>query len=211
MNNKSQFCQLVEEVDFRLAHRRDLRERGVHLIVTHSCHIPGTLCAPGERIEDIALAGQPESFSLGLSPTSLLLMDCLCRYRRPLTAQRIEQIMTTHPFYVQYAANGRARDQPAARPDRKTIRVYVPRIWSQMEKAFRCFGLSFNPEQILLVEDTDSNLLMYRLRATFEVLHIDCAPSLKSKTSRRCTSDRTVIERHNSGRRPLLSSRNAEG
>lgn len=172
MNNKSQFCQLVEEVDFRLAHRRDLRERGVHLIVTHSCHIPGTLCAPGERIEDIALAGQPEPPSLGLSPASLLLMDCICRYRRPLTAQRIEQIMNTDPFYIRHAANRVGRNLCIVRPDRKSVRAYVPRIWSQMERAFLRQKLNIDPRQILLAETTDSNIATYRLKATVEVVHI---------------------------------------
>ena len=173
MNDKSQFSQLVEEVDFRLAHRRDLRERGVHLIVTHSCHIPGTLCAPGERIEDIALAGQSEPLSLGLSHTSLLLMDCLCRYRRPLTAQRIEQIMSTHPFYVQYAANGKGRNQYIARPDRKSIRVYASRIVKQFAIVFHTIGSTLDPRKVVLSELSDSNTVSYSIKATIEHLHIE--------------------------------------
>jgi len=174
MNNKLQFTQLVEEVDFRLTHRRHLRARGVHMIVTHSYHIPGTLCAPGEMIEDIALGGLPEPCSLGLSHMSLLLMDCLCRYRLPLIAQRIEQIMNTDPFYIHYASNRIGRNQCVARPDRKSVRIYVRRIWKQMERVFRDVGINLDPCGVLLSEVTDSNTVTYRLKATIELVHIEC-------------------------------------
>lgn len=179
MNNQKQFARLVEEVDFRLAHRRHLRERGVHLIVTHGDRIPGMLCMAGETIEDIAVAGQPQPQSLGLSHISLLLMDCLCRYRQPLTVRRIEQIMYTDPFYVQYAENRIGPNQCTAKPDRKSVRVYVPRIWTRMEKAFEESGLAIDPRQILLQGMTDSNVVTYRLKATVEVLH-----SAQSETHR---------------------------
>ena len=172
MNNKLQFAQLVKEVDFRLAHRRHLRRRGVHLIVTHGLHVPGTLCAPGEIIEDIALGGEPRPRSLGLSHLSLLLMDCFCRYRRPLTALRIEQIMNTDPFYVRYAANWIGIGQCIARPDRRSVRTYIRKIWKQMEGPFQAAGLSIDPRQILLSEMTESNIVVYRLKATVEVVHI---------------------------------------
>ena len=171
MNDRRRFTQLIEEVDFRLAHRRHLRERGVHLVVTHSHHVPGTLCAPGEVIEDIALVGQPEPESLGLSHMALLLMDCLCRYRLPLTALRIEQIMNTDPFYVHCAANRLGPNECIAKPDRRSVKVYVPRIRSQMEKAFERNGLNIHPEQILVTETTDSNIVVYSLRATVEIRH----------------------------------------
>ena len=171
MNNQRQFAQLVEEVDFHLAHRRHLRERGVHLIVTHSCHISGTQCAPGEMIENIAVGGQTQPRAFRFSHMSLLLMDCLWRYRLPLTALRIEQIMNTDPFYVHYAANRIGRNQCIARPDRRTVRVYVRKIWMQMERLFCDEGLNLDPSRILVIEDTDSNVATYRLKATCEVLH----------------------------------------
>jgi len=173
MNNQQQFAQLVEEVDFRLAHRRYLRERGVHLIVTHSRHIPGTLCAPGEMIEDITIGGQTPPRSLGLSHMSLLLVDCLCRYRLPLTGRRIEQIMNSDPFYAHYASNRTGRNQSIARPDRKSVRVYVPRIWKQMEKVCRDIGLNINPKEVLLCKATESNIVVYQLKVTVEIVHVD--------------------------------------
>jgi hypothetical protein len=173
MSDRNPFTPLVEEVDFLLAARRDTRARGVHLIVTHLDHIPEMRCGPGEIIGDFALGGLPEPVSLGLSHVSLLLMDCLCRYRMPLTAVRIEQIMSTEPFYVEYAENRIGCGHVIARPDRHTVRVYVPRIWKQMKRVFRELGLNIDPRRILVAEMTDTNIARYQLRATFEVVHVD--------------------------------------
>ncbi len=173
MNDKSRFSPLVEELDFALAERKHLRARGPHFIVTHLDHTPGTVCASGEMIGDIALGGFTEPISLRLAHMSLLLMDCLCRYRIPLTALRIEEIIHTDPFYVEYAANRVGRNQVIARPDRNSVRVYVPRIRKQMERVFRELELNLDSRQILVAEITDSNVPVYRLRATVEFFHID--------------------------------------
>lgn len=167
------FARLVEEVDFQLAQRRHLRARGIHLIVTHLYHLPGTFCAPGEMIGDILISRMTEPISLGLSQMSLLLMDCLCRYRTPLTALRMEQIMNSDPFYLDYAANQIGNDQIIAKPDRRTARVCVPRIQKRMESVFQGLGLRVDPLQILTSEPTDSNVVIYRLKATVEIIHID--------------------------------------
>jgi hypothetical protein len=165
--------QLIEEIDFIVAERRNLRARGVHLIVTHLDHIPGTICAPGEMVGDVSLGGIPSPTSFGLSHLSLLMIDCFCRYRLPLSAWRIEQIMNSDPFYVDYAANQIDFDQICAKPDSRTVRVYVPRIQRRMEAVFRDRGLVVDPLQILISEPTETNVIVYRLKATVEIVHID--------------------------------------
>ena len=173
MSNNNPFAELVQEVDVALAERRHLRQRGVHLIVTHLDHVPETLCSAGEMIGDIALGGYPELVSLGLTHMSHLLVDCFCRYRMPLTAMRIEEIMNTDPFYVNYAANRVGRNQVIARPDRDTTRVYVWRIRKQLEKVFRKLALGLDAQHVLVSETTETNLLVYRLKATVEFLHVN--------------------------------------
>ena len=180
MNDRVRFGQLIEEVDFLLAEGRHLRARGVHLIVTHRDHVPGTICAPGEMIGEIALGGFLEPVSLGLAHMSLLLMDYLCRYRMPLSALRIEQIMNTGPFYVHYAANKIRRHQVIARPDRNTVRVYIGRIRKQMENVFREVGLNLDLRQVLVSEMTDSNVPIYKLKVTAEIAHAYEWPSLRN-------------------------------
>lgn len=174
MSNSASFAQLVQEVDVALAERRDLRQRGIHMIVSHLRHIPGTACSAGEMIGDISIGGFLEPVSLGFSETSLILMDCFCRYRMPLTALRIEEIMNSDPFYAHYAANRIGRNCVVL-PDRSSIRMYVWRIRKQMEKVFQDVGLRFDPQQILISEMTETNTLVYRLRATVEFLHVNGA------------------------------------
>jgi hypothetical protein len=173
MRNRESFGQLIEEVDFLLAERRHLRARGLHLILEHLDHIPGPICAHGEMIGNISLGGLYEPVSLCFSHVSLLLMDCLCRHRLPLSGRRIEQIMNTDPFYVHYAANRIGHQQNIARPNSRTVRGYVSRIWKQMHKVFQEVGLKLDPRQILVSEPTDSNVILYRLKATIEIVHRD--------------------------------------
>jgi hypothetical protein len=165
--------QLIEEIDFIVAERRSLRARGVHLIVTHVNHIPGTICAPGEIVGDVSLGGIPSPVSFGLSHLSLLMMDCFCRYRMPLSAWRIVQIMNSDPFYIDYAANQIDFDHIVARPDSRNVRVCVPRIQRRMETVFQDRGLMVDPLQILTSEPTETNVIVYRLKATVEIVHID--------------------------------------
>jgi hypothetical protein len=91
----------------------------------------------------------------------------------PLTAMRIEEIMNTDPFYVNYAANRVGRNQVIARPDRDTTRVYVWRIRKQLEKVFRKLALGLDAQHVLVSETTETNLLVYRLKATVEFLHVN--------------------------------------
>lgn len=173
MSDRHPFRPLIEEVDFLIAERRSFRATGVHFIVTHLDHAPRTLCAPGETIGSISLGGRPDPIPFGFAHTSLLLMDCLRRYHMPLSAIRIEEIMNTDPFYVDYANNRIGHNQVIARPDRRTVRVYVPRIWKQMERVFQHYRIPLDPRKILIAETTDTNVVVYRLKATSEVVHVD--------------------------------------
>lgn len=171
MNRIEKYQMLIQEIDFVLAEQRALREQGVHLIVEHLCHVPGTICAPGEMIGDILLAGTT-SRSFGFSGISLLLMDCLCRYRQPLSAEHIERIMATDPFYVHYAANRIGRKRRVARPDRRAVHTYVPRIRDRMATLLSEVGLNLDPHMILSSQASDTNTVVYRLNTTRSLVHI---------------------------------------
>lgn len=172
MNDRNRLAQLVEEVDVALAERRHLRARGVHLIITHLDHISGTLCAPGEMIGDIAIATRLGPVSLGLTHMESLLVDCVFRYRRPLSALNIEEIMCSDPFYLFYASNGAGHSQLISRPDRRTAKTYFPRIRKRMEKVFGEIGLAIAADQVLTSECTDSKIALYQFKGTYEVMHI---------------------------------------
>jgi hypothetical protein len=173
MSGRARFYELREQLEFLLAKHRGQRARGLHLIVTHLDQAPSTLCAPGEMIGDIAIGGVAEPHSLGLSHMSLLLFDCLCRRRMPLTAIGIEQIMNTDPFYVHYAANRIGGNPVIARPDRRTVRVYVPRIRRRIGIVLARLGLAIDPADVLISDQSESNVLTYKVKATVEVLHVE--------------------------------------
>jgi len=173
MSSDRQFKELIEIVDFTIAERRHLRARGVHLIMTHLYHLPGTKCAPGEMVGNIALGGMPDPFPFGLSPRAMLITDCLYRYRMPLTAHRIAQILNTDPFYVNQGANGNGGVPLTLWFDQRVVRVYVERIHERMAAVFSRFGLPIDPQQVLKCTSTESNQTVYSLHATVEYLHVD--------------------------------------
>lgn len=102
----------------------------------------------------------------------MLIMDCLCRYRVPLSALRIEQIMNTDPFYVSNGANRIDTRSLTARPDRRSVRILVHRIWKRLGIGFHELGLNLDPRAVLVAQETDLNTMVYRLRSTSEILHI---------------------------------------
>jgi len=171
MNGDSALLQFAEEIDFILAERRSLAERGIHIIVEHRNHKRGTICAAGETIGDILLGG-PAPRSFGFSDMSLLLVDCLCRYRLPLSAEKIGQIMCTDPFYVHYAGNVIGRNHSVSRPKRRSVRSCVHRAQRRMGAVFIEAGLNLDPRTILVSQASEASTLVYRLRATMSLIHI---------------------------------------
>jgi hypothetical protein len=173
MSNNGSFKELVIEVDVAIAERRHLRARGIHLLITHLYRLPGTMCAPGEMVGDIALGGVLDPSSLCLSPRAMLIIDCLYRYRIPLTAQRIAHILNTDPFYANQGANGSGGASLAFWFDQRAIRVYMDRIQERMATLFSQFRLSIDPYQVLKCVPTESNQTVYALHATVECRHVD--------------------------------------
>ena len=163
---------IIEELDYLLAERRQLAAEGPHFIVTHGFHKPGTLCLHGETVERACLMYRWQEYPFHLSPTGLLLVDLLCRYRRTLfTAARIEQIMLSDPFYTRHGANRHGGYVNAALPNRSSIKVHIQRIREQMAKTFIEAGLNLDPGKVLIAETTDSNIVVYRLKASVEFIH----------------------------------------
>jgi hypothetical protein len=123
-------------------------------------------------VERACLMYRWQEYPLRLSPTGLLLVDLLCRYRRTLlTAARIEQIMLTEPFYTHHGANRHQGYRSVALPNRTSIKVHIQRIREQMAKTFIEAGLNLGPGKVLIAETTDSNIVVYRLKASVEVMH----------------------------------------
>jgi hypothetical protein len=163
---------IIAEVEFLLAERRQLAAEGPHLIVTHGNHEYGFHCTRGETLQQVSFSYRWRESPLYLSPTGLLIFDCVCRYRQtPLTARRIEHILTSDPFYVNLGANAHFFKQKRVRPDHVAISVHMERIREQIAKAAGEVGFTVDPKRILVSERTESNIVLYRLKATVEIRH----------------------------------------
>src|ERR1035438_558536 len=101
MSDREKRRPIVEEIDYRLSERRQRAVERPRLVVFHGHHQPETDCLYGETVEQAYLAYGAQEIPLRLSPTGLLIIDCLSRHRlTPLSAKQIERILSSDPFYV---------------------------------------------------------------------------------------------------------------
>jgi hypothetical protein len=153
------------------AGRQSAMER-LRLVVFHGYHQPETDCLHGETVEQVSLVTGAGEFPLRLSPTGLLIVDCLSRHRcTPLSAPHIERILLSDPFYLHHGANALSSNRTAIRPRRASIKVYIQRIRVQIGRVLSEVGISIRPETILVSETTDSNVMVYRLTSSVEFRH----------------------------------------
>ena len=177
MKTIERFKRINEEISYCMAERRQLTAEGAHLIVTHG-YRRGWACLPGETIEQVCLGIRWSEIPIHLSPAGLVIVDCLVRYRRtPMSAARLALALTS-PFYTGQGRNAPPGYWTVVVPSRASIKVHIQRIREQMSRAFVDAGLIVNPHKILVSNATDSNIILYQLRATAEVRHLD-DPALK--------------------------------
>jgi hypothetical protein len=175
MSDKKELRPIVEEIDYLLAERKQRAMECPRIVVVHGHHQPETDCLPGETVEQVSLVFASREFQLHLSPTGLLILDCLSRHRRtPLSAAHIERILSSDKFYLRHGANALNGNNAVVRPRRVTIKVYIQRIRVQFGKAIRKAGFSGTAEKLLVSEATDSNVVMYGLRVSVAFKHRCC-------------------------------------
>ena len=172
MKGREDLRPIAEEIDYLLTKRRQKAVERPRLALIHGHHRPETNCLHGETVEQAYLAYEAQKVPLRLSPTGLLIIDCLSRHRpTPLSATHIERILSSDPFYLRHGANALGASRAAVRPRRASIKVYMRRIRVQLGKALKEVGLDVRPEGILVSETTDSNVVVYGLKTNVEVRH----------------------------------------
>ena len=173
MKYRDALMNVVEEVEYLLAKRRQSALEQLHLVIVHGHHRPGTKCMPGETVEQTILATPSEEYQLNLSPTGLLIVDCIARYHRtPLSASRIERLLSSEPFFLRHSANDVSNQRTVVRPRYDSIKVYIGRFRGQIANAPARAWLNSNPYRILAPESTDSNVVVYRLNVRVEIIHV---------------------------------------
>jgi hypothetical protein len=183
MRSDNQHRSLVEEVEYLSALSRQLRVRGPHFIVRHGQHQSGTFCLPGETLEGVSLWNESVEYHFELGLVFLFLLDLLCRFRRtPLSAAQIATILNNDPFYVRYGSNARGCSKRIPRLNPATVRVYLGRLRKHLAEALDFVSVPLDPHRVLIAEVGPSNVVLYKLRAVVEVVHLDgawCSPAIE--------------------------------
>lgn len=174
MNDK--YGEVIENVELALLQQRISRSKGYLFRIIHRYRHPGLGidCGVGEEIAAaFALVGGQE-YVIAISGAALLLFDYLAHYRLPQTAIQIVRGIEANSFYQRHGSNAFSRTQIATKVSLSEVRVYIERIRSALARALLEAGTSIDPRTILFSERTaDSNRLAYRLKGSFEWLHVD--------------------------------------
>ena len=163
---------LLEEVDFVLAERRELVARGLAFSVVHRFRQAGADCLPGEEILAISLMHRGHEYQLPLSPALLLVGDYLLRNSRyAQTASQIATGIHESRFHAARCING--QPQRKRRVPRSAVKEYVKRLHRALSIVFRRAELRIDPWDVLLVERSVSNHVLYQWKAVVELVHLD--------------------------------------
>jgi hypothetical protein len=101
-----------------------------------------------------------------LSPGQLLVGDYLLRNSQfAQTASHIANGIHAGSFYCEHATNGHGRRQRMRRIPRAAIREYIKRLHRALAIAFHEANLRIDPLDVLTVEESVGNQVLYRWKA----------------------------------------------
>jgi len=161
-------------VDLILAEVRHLRSAGPQFRVVHRFRVPGSVCLAGEEVFAIYLLWRGREYQLPLAVSQLILFDFLAHHSRVAqSAKQIELGIRANPFYREHAKNASGRPAIVRRIPRSAVREHVKRIHHALTLVFHEAGLPVDPRRVLLVTQTVSNDVGYRLRGTVHWTHLD--------------------------------------
>jgi hypothetical protein len=174
MFSNDRFAPVVDHVELLIAELNQLRSSGLPFKLAHRFRMPGTDCAPGEEVLAICFVPRGYEHQLRLSPSLLLLGDYLLRNSRfAQTASQIATGIHASSFYCEYATNGHGRRQRVRRIPRTAIKEYIKRLRRALALAFQEANVRINPLDVLTVEESVGNQVLYRWKAAVEVVHLD--------------------------------------
>jgi hypothetical protein len=176
MFTNDSLAPVADDVRLLIAEFNQLRSSLLPFRVTHRFRMPGTECASNlEEVLAVFLLYRGCEYQLRLSPALLVLADYLLRNSRVAqTASQIADGIRANSFYSEkYAANGRGRRQRIMRIPRSAIREYIKRLRRALALAFQEANLPVDPLNVLIVEESVGNQMLYRWKAGVEVVHFD--------------------------------------
>lgn len=164
--------RIVAEIEYRRARRIHREQERPRFVVVHGYHEPASICLPGETIDRCHLKFPEREILIQLALPGLMLSDCLARHHHtPLSIARMERILASDLFYRRLGANACARLEEPPMFTRVSLRVYIARLREQIAKALRKGGSLLLPEEALVSESTDSNVVVHRIALPIEIVH----------------------------------------
>ncbi len=167
------FAPVIEEVEFLIAETKEYESAGPHFKVLHRFQREGTDCLPGEEVALVSLVHRSREFPIRLSLALRVLFDYLARHRHlPQSSAQIQAGTRNDAFCVRHGANAEACAKQAPRISRRGVKEYIKRLRFALRAVFLEAGLKLNPYRVLSSEATESNQVVYRLRASIDWVHI---------------------------------------
>jgi hypothetical protein len=171
---RSDFASVSSTVELLITELKMLRASGPHFRIIHRFRLPGSQCLPGEEVFAIFLVYRGREYQLRLSPALLLVFDFLAKHSRiSLSAKQIELGIRNDAFYSQHARNAKGRTLLVRRIPRSAVREYIKRIHGALDVVFHEANLPLDPHKVLVVAQTITNEVQYRLKATCSWIHLD--------------------------------------
>lgn len=165
---------VLNAVDVLLAEVRHIRAAGPHFVIAHRFREPGSECLPGEEVFAVFLIYRGRDYQLPLATSQLLLFEYLARHSRlAQSANQIEVGIRADPFFREHATNANVKSSLVRRIPRSAVREHVKRVHDALAIVFHEANLPIDPRKVLVVKETVSNEVGYRLRATCHWTHTD--------------------------------------
>jgi hypothetical protein len=171
---RNDFGEVLESVDLLLLALKTLRAMGPHFEILHRYRQPGSDCCPGEEVAAVNLIHWTGKFLVPLGCPLLIVCDYMAHHSHRLeTASQIVSGIWADPFYQKHGANAATRVRLTREIGRSSFKVYVQRLRAALGRTFSAAQLPLDPYDVLSSEPMSSNVVGYRLRATFDWIHVD--------------------------------------
>jgi len=174
MSSKRDLSSVLNAVDLIVEELSRLRSRGPQFRIIHRFRMPGSHCLPGEEICAVFLVYRGREYQLPLSPTQLLVFDFLAKHSRVAqSAKQIELGIRMDDFYIRHGMNAKSRSLLVRRIPRSSVREHIKRIRLALDLVFHEANLLLDPLKVLVIGETVSNEVQYRLKASCKWTHLD--------------------------------------
>jgi len=175
MPSKNSLSPVLKKVDLLIAEIRHLRSAGPHFRILYRFRMPGSSGRlPGQEIFAVFLVYRGREYQLRLTLAQRIVFDYLANHcRLAQSARQIELGIRADDFYKFHAKNANGRTVLTRRIPRSSIKEHIRRLLQAIEVVFQEAGIGIDPRNVLLVQETVGNEVLYKLKATCSWTHID--------------------------------------